>query len=436
MPVPPDAEPESSVERRETADRRLDEALAELCELHLSKCNEGNNGIILKPRMEQFPPQLLETLAENGIELDDNRVAKVLKVYTEGKGRHEFAMQQKAYDLVESQPDKEKFASVPKPHFFRDFPINEELRKKLALMTGKPYAGERVEMFLMDLVDGDDMATVLYKEVARRHPKTLDIASTVDDMTFDDLHDRVAMALDFKLPGGKSRDAGEREMESRKVLDENAAKIDQFLSRKGFEMDERVPQQIENTMTLFHENGIAFRDGHHRNFMVAGEYEKNAGGDAPRVFVIDYGAATETHGKPMDEVFHEVSGDGKNSVVKRFPDDFAVARQLRKFVPGQEGREKAALKASRERNPRIRERIDTVLARAGDGAIDLGVEYAAVVGPGAPREGNVELFLSTLAALTEEMPELDAEVKRFLKEKSAQTSVPWLKNRLLRHLRE
>ncbi len=441
--VPPEAEKKppaeaapsaktESAENREAVEKFIDASLEELCERYLSKFNEGNNGIILKLKMDDIPEKLREDLKANGIELGDEKVAKILKIYSGGKGRKEFEMQKKAHDLVEAQGDKEKFAKVPKPYFYRDFPVGPAAKERLKGMTDKMQGGDRVEMFMMDFVPGDDVATILYKEVAKRHEKTLDIAGHVDEMPFTELQDRVFSAVDARIPGGKARNAAERDFEMRKVYGENAEKIDAFLEKNGFRIDMAVIEQIENTMNLFHKNGLAFRDGHHRNFMITGDHtadpEATAAKTRPQVFIIDYGAATELEGRQLSEVFREVEGDeGKDAVVRNYPDDFAVSRQLRRFaaVPGErmspEERqyieEMQRRRKSLERNPRLSQNFAATLDGAKAGKLDIASVYRELVGRQALPSGDaVERFITTAHAIAEEAPGTKEEITRFINE--------------------
>lgn len=440
---------QESHEEREAVEKFIDASLEELCERYLSKFNEGNNGMILKLRVEDMPHDLVEGLKKNGIELGDEKVAKILKIYSGGKGRKEFEMQKKAHELVEAQPDKEKYARIPKPYFYRDFAVGKEAQEKIKGMTEKGYGSERVEMFMMDFVPGDDVATVLYKEVIKRHEKTVDIAPHADELSFAELQDRVFQALNFSAPGGKSRDAGARELEMRKVFAENAEKLDAYLERRGFRVDPAVVSQMENTMDLFHRNGLAFRDGHQRNFMISGDYAAPAAGAAkerpPQVYVIDFGAATELEGKRLEEVFREVDGDeGKDAVVRNYPDDFMVARQLKRFTGEAVGADErkyledlARNRKGAERNPRLAPTLNAAIESARAGKPDMAAAYQKLVGGSTmPSEGAVDNFLNIAYAVIESEPAAKEEVVRFVTELAKRpTMIQSLKNKLLRFIR-
>ena len=187
-------------------------------------------------------------------------------------------------------------------------------------------AGSRVEMIVMDYIEGDDIATHLFKEVIKRHPNTVHLVRDVDVMTFPDLMQAVAEAMGRKVPGGKARDEGAREYEERKVFNENAQQMYLFLKRRGFRLNPIILEQIKKTITAFHDHGIVFRDGHHRNFIVQGSLETptNPQLPPPQVTVIDYGHSQEFSGSYNPDLYIEEN--------KKFPDDFAIIRELEQLV--------------------------------------------------------------------------------------------------------
>lgn len=420
-PAPQERQPNSErTEDREAVEKFIDASLEELCERYLTKFNEGNNGIVLKMRIEDIPSTLVDALREHDINLDADKIAKILKIYSAGRGKQEYDMQKKAYDIVEAQQDGRAYAKVPKPYFYRDFAVGDAAKDRLSRMTGKGFA-DRAEMFMMDFVPGDDVATILYKEVVKRHPKTVDLLNDLNNVPFTELQDRVFQALDLRMPGGKGGNQAERDFEMNKVFNENAEKIHAYLEKKGFHVNPAIIEQIENTVDAFHKNGLAFRDGHHRNFMVVGDVSVPADGSRPekppQVFVIDYGSATEIAGRKLEDVFAESDGDA----VRRYPDDLAVARSLKRFTtpPAERtgGEEKKLLeelkkkRAQIERNPKLGARMSEALRKAEGGTFDAVAEFRSLVGYGVPSEGNVDAFLTLVAAVAEASPDSVAKLK-------------------------
>jgi hypothetical protein len=139
----------------------------------------------------------------------------------------------------------------------------------------------------MDYVRGEDLATILYKEVLRRKNSDLYPPERLNAFSFNELHREVANELGFYSPGKKSRDEGERQYEETMVYSKNTEKLIKFLQNSGFVLPPTVLSQIDNTVKLFHENGLFHNDLHERNVLI-----ENSGLENPRLFIADFGSAT------------------------------------------------------------------------------------------------------------------------------------------------
>ncbi|MFA6603885.1 MAG: hypothetical protein WCT10_03530 [Patescibacteria group bacterium] len=308
-------------------ERRIDAALEDLLELHLVKLGEGNNGVILKFDENELPTEIFEELKACDIILGPDQATKIIKIYHGGVGKREYDLQCRAREIAELKADDPDYASVPRAYLYRDLPITKKsVRDRLRNLTKEDLPTDRVELFMMDLIKGDDLAIGLYKEIIRRHPKTIHLAADVDSMRFEDLMQTVSEILQFNAPGGKAKDPAARDFEETKVFSENSEKIFRFLGESGFRVDSAIITQIKNTMDLFHQNGLAYRDAHHRNFLIRGGIEQPPAGSAserPKVFIIDYGNAVEFDQEYSDDLLVEGT--------KRYPDDHAVVRTLEKM---------------------------------------------------------------------------------------------------------
>jgi len=295
--IRPDIEPAAPIDAGQDAedvesffDGRLEYALLR----HAKKINEGNNGVILRLNLNELPEDLKNDLAKMGIEGES--VAKIIKVYNPGKGKKEFEHQTRAYEIASSKAGDPKYAQVPRPYLLRDLPIDEETQNKIANQSSGFRADKRIEVMVMDYIPGEDLSTQLFKEVIRRHPKTVHLRDSVDDLNFAELNEEVVRALDFENPGGKARDEGERIHEQLKVRAKNSSKIFDFLLKDGAEIYPQVAEQIGNTIDLMHCDGFTIRDGHHRNFMIAGDMFVRPGAETqppPRAYIIDFENAVE-----------------------------------------------------------------------------------------------------------------------------------------------
>lgn len=303
-----------SQEQLEIIDVQLELAIVKFSR----KINEGNNGVIFKLDLHDAKgaADLLRMIEDKRTEQEKKEtVVKILKVYRPGAGKREFEMQRKAFEIVKGAGDKE-LAEVPEPILFRELNLSEEAQDYLR--SRGMNCGEKAEVIVMDFVEGVDLATYLYREVIKVHPKTRHLADRVEELGFAELHEEVTQALSFRVPGGKARSDEERAFERERVESENAELLFRFLERRGFQMDSRIPARIKATMDVFHENGFAFRDGHHRNFMFAGE------GKDLRVHIVDYGSSTTFEGPLTDEVYAESE--------KRYPKDDTVVRTIERFT--------------------------------------------------------------------------------------------------------
>jgi hypothetical protein len=262
--------------------------------------NQGNNGLIKKIRISELPPDLLDYLAEKcGLDRSSPDFAfKMIKLYVPGKGRQEFAMQKKAFEIIEEVPesDRENYARIPEPYLFKELPINNDDFRQMLNVDGLNPRQQKIEIILMDLVDGEDLATKVYKSVIRNHTDCVYLQERdIETMRIEDLQDEVGRVLGFKLPGGKSKNPIERAQEAEKVFNENVAMMISFLANKGVKFDPRIFSKIKNTVDLLHRHQLYHRDLHERNVMVGSNGE---------IHLIDFGEAIITDEKEKNEIYH------------------------------------------------------------------------------------------------------------------------------------
>jgi hypothetical protein len=326
LPIEP---PPPSVERKtDRVERFLDATLLELLERRARKINEGQNGVIFRLGTEQLSEDVQARLSAAGIDLEGDNVAKILKLNYAGVGKMEYEMQKRSFELIASQSNPSAYAKIPKPKIYRNVQLTES-SKEYFESYGVKTNGRRCDVIIMDEVHGDDVATALYKEAIRRHPKTVNLRDQVDEMDFLELQSAVADALEYTSPGGKSRDEQERKFEERKVFAQNSAKLFRFLAQRGFRIEPSIIEKMERTMDLFHANGLCHRDAHHRNFMVAGSIEQRKPGEPePEVFIIDFGTMTEFEGPFTEAIFSEQLPSGE---MRNYPNDIAVPKDLRTY---------------------------------------------------------------------------------------------------------
>lgn len=259
--------------------------------LQAEKINEGAEGIIAKVDLSKADKELREFMLGEA-ELPEEHVIKLLKVYRPGNAKAEYEAQSAAYEALSGL---EGAAQVPKPYLYKDVPIKTpELKERLETRFGGA-GGDSVEIMVMDLIDGDDLATAMYREVIRRDTrKFVHVKDRVDEMDFDELQRRVQQGLGFDRPGGKARSAEERAFEEQRVFQANAELLYDDLKKKDFALDPEVRQKIKKALEVLHEKSVFHRDLHLRNVML---------GKSGEVYLIDFGKASVGGGADRSEIY-------------------------------------------------------------------------------------------------------------------------------------
>ncbi|MBI4098765.1 MAG: hypothetical protein HY437_01885 [Candidatus Magasanikbacteria bacterium] len=324
--LPPADPPDDERTKTKEIERLLDVHIEELLDRVAFKINEGNNGVIFRVPVFEVPPALKDALRESGVDLETDRVFKVLKVYAPGVARREFEMQQRAYlALEQARQGGEQVARIPKPFFARDISVAKTTAEKLR-RSGSKIEGNKAGVIMMDFAEGEDLATLLYKEALRRRGYE---DSLIENMPLDEIMEQVASQLKFNRPGGKGRSEAEREFEKRKIEMENADKLFAFLANAGFKIDAALPTVVERTIRTLHAAGLLWRDGHERNIMIHGSL---SGSEAPTVHIIDFGGSRTFAGKITPELYQDETPFG----IHQSRDDLDVVRVLRQFVEKRE----------------------------------------------------------------------------------------------------
>lgn len=295
------------------------QVLTEILEIHARKINEGKNAVILKVDTNVLQKGVREVFLQAAPEDPGDSAIKIFKLNNHLLNQHEFDMQKHAEALLKDRANDPNFAQVPRTWSLDDVQLTSGAMNQLLSCDLTQAKEGKVSMIVMDFIPGDDLATALYREVVKRHPKTVHLANHVAEMDYTDLSEIVGHALDMRKPGGKSSNAAERAFEDAKVQAENSNKLFAYLEKTDFRIHPSIVTQISNTMKLFHDNGFYVRDAHHRNIMVVGEIDASKGESrvTPKVFLIDFATATVIQ-KGEDPYYDRLSGNNLLS------DDFVV----------------------------------------------------------------------------------------------------------------
>lgn len=232
----------------------------------------GRDGIVLRVDLSNLSPEMINALNDSGIELlkDDEYAVKMLKIYRPGTGEKEYNTQMTAYNLLNSL---ENVAKVPKPIILKVQHLSEADKSHLKLYL--PFVQDDAELILMDYVDGNDLATIIYDFIlaGSNYDKVL-----LENMEFQEKQLLVAKILNLETPNN-SNPGNFIELVA---LRDNLRKIMNYLKRNGFHIDQSALDKIHNALKVLESNKIFHNDLHERNVML----DRNG-----NPFLIDFGRA-------------------------------------------------------------------------------------------------------------------------------------------------
>ncbi len=410
----PAEKPRNGAESKEGAEMK-DAWVEKMIHEYATYLNEGNSGVVYRLNIAEIPQEMRAALtADEGKETPPDQAIKILKVYSAGEGKREFEMQQRAYDIASQKRDDPRFAQVPKPYLFKDIAISPETSDFLSARANGFRSTGRAEVLVMDYIPGADVATNLYREVIRRHPKTRHLAHAADELPFAQLEQEAALALDFRRPGGKGQSEGERINERLRLEFENKDKLLRFLEKKtDLQVDPAVPEQLANTIRLFHENGLTVRDFHPRNAMVVGRFAAQKGGPetaaAPQTFIIDFANAVEIETGLDDRAVVDryiKTGDTIEGV--NFVDPRTVINDLKKLAVAPAERQRAEDADLQEKLEQRRAKLDKSLASRPSRQVDAyEIKLKATLSSGRATADQMFVLLSTNPLGSDQRERLD-----------------------------
>lgn len=397
----------------------IDAALEEMIDHALVRMNEGSNGVIFRMNIQEVAPSSLQTLEKVGVTFEQERVAKILKIYREGEGKREFDMQQRAQRLLAAQPEA-TVAEVPTAHFFRDMPVTEHTRPILRQLHSAFERDRRLEVIIMDAFQGEDLSVGLMREVMRRHPSLSHLAAEADTIPAEDVLREVYNVVGTREEESSSPAAllpEERVRKERQAYLKQMQYVYGALDRLGFQLRPDVVTRLKQTFQTLHANGFVHRDVHERNIMVNGSLGIDAA-EAPKLALIDFGTARQDAGPVTPELYQELNPDG--TVHERYPDDLAVVRLLERLTlpPGLRAPETQRLLTSlRSLEKRISTTADprwTGLLQETRDAMAKGTIDLQRVFDSPPVGKKLEPFLASVNLLAGEHPEMISAVREFL----------------------
>ena len=303
----------TEVEEKEDREKILESVFETAIEASW-KINEGNNGIVCLFEMDKAEEEVRKALFELNAKLENKEhlANKILKIYRPGEGEKEFGLQKEFWQAVENHSEKEKMMKIPEPLVFKDiavrtkdvqqklnkwgfkiptFSLPEELKSKIEREKRETLDGPmreidfteeelkiihnfaaqsnfkvpevRAEIFLMDMVEGEDLATLIYREVIKKHPGAADWGNETEGMSFDQMQDKIAQIFDFKKPGGRHARGEDKLLEEEMVKKQNAAALRKYLIEEtNFKIIPEQFEKIERTINFLNSQGLFHRDLH------------------------------------------------------------------------------------------------------------------------------------------------------------------------------
>ncbi|MDA0208453.1 MAG: phosphotransferase [bacterium] len=434
----PEVEDYHSVDPLETKDSQYEMALDFMIEMalieHASRVNAGNNAVILELKLKHIGDEFRQFLEGKGLSPDDlsHKAVKMLKVYEPGRGRREFENHQAIWEAVEKKGDEYTGARVPRPVFFRDLRLSGPAQKGIEAFGLS--ARENVEVIMMDFVEGEDLATALFREVlACKRPDAYSNADELKGRSHESLLNEIQGLFAFERPAGKSRNEAERQFEARKVANRNASMLYTFLRKNGFVMHPDILKRLQEGVDAMHASGWHHRDLHERNVMVNGNIRADVDvNTTPSVHMIDFDTAVNAR-----VVFGDVYQQGG----RRYMQDETILRVLSPLTESLDDERKRIEKADKDAYTKRLERLAQGSAKEfieqavayienGDTQLRLTALYRQVTGP-----AKFEKFAAFLLAAKEKGAIDSNDISTFIASKREQAQgyrsqplLPWERN--------
>lgn len=380
---------ENLPENEELAKRLIEQIIEES-----QFADAGAEGLVYKLNGEAIPKDFEGLLKAQGVEIEGDIASKILKVYTRGQGAVEYRALRKMWNLIDSLPDSKGFAKVPKPIFLQEIPVTESLKETLG-QRGDEIAGDKVEVILMDFIEGDDLFTILYKKALKIIQKEEFSAEAIEGMDFQSLarytqdeYFRKTQAVAEKVEG---------------PLGDDAFWLHKLLKENGYVPDPSIIQQIKKTVELMQKKGISHGDLHPRNIKIYNG----------QVYFLDFGKANGSWESMSDEERGERIGD---EVLIGWLKDFSQTSQKKsEKIAGEYIKTLERISAK----PRISAKYESLkeeLIKNPSAKLSQMFERLNLT------DDEIDAFCSYIYKLAKESPEAVPEISEFIKNAISKSS--------------
>lgn len=254
-----------------------------------SRLDEGARGVVVAIKIKDIPPLLRQTWIGDqpgsSDDQDDERAAKILKVYIQAEAQREAVLQESAGNIIRGG-DSSITSHIHVPHvdMAKDISIRSEqtVTHLRELGVAIPKAGDRVGVVVMEKVEGQNLRTWSYcrlletyqEEIQRKLPD-LDLAQYIEIHKHNEAE---LVTLIRRITGIMNDDILDVHMQER-------------LRYKGL-MDREKTHALSQALKRLHDHGFFHRDLHLKNLMI---------GDDGKLHLIDFDRSVQIDSDQVDQ---------------------------------------------------------------------------------------------------------------------------------------
>lgn len=277
-------------------EKLMETKLKELLINYGEKVNEGNNGVIYKLNIDKIDPETKGLIfGKDAEKIPDKLAGKLLKIYTESAEEDEAINQQRAYNLIDS--GNSQLAHIPAVYTHRAVEVTDVELKDM--MEKNNIFSSHLQMVLMDYVDGDDLATHIFKKIIEETPNHTaehyrQAGLLGGNVNFNELHQAVAHIVGFYEPTAVQKQG----LEQFAVQDRNSQEIINHMKEHDIVLDKEIFERVSNTLKILHKNGVYHNDLHLRNIMMT--YDD---GGVDDVLIIDFAEVSDKNEEERQDDF-------------------------------------------------------------------------------------------------------------------------------------
>ncbi len=158
---------------KDIINQEIGERLLEAVLLNGTKIDEGSQGVVFEINLIDCPDEFKKYIFGKSADIPQEKLAaKILKIYFQGQGKHEAEMQQRAFEIIDKEQN-EDLAKIPEMLFYKELKIKTRTLQDKLKNSGVKFSNQ-IEIIFMDYIEGEDLATYIYKKILDNHPDVED----------------------------------------------------------------------------------------------------------------------------------------------------------------------------------------------------------------------------------------------------------------------